>query len=166
MIKLANKIALTSLLETKEGMEKKALNLASLLRMSRNAAKKGKLSRFSELLEKRNLAIDDVAHLRANALKQQRSLAAIEKALIGDGPEIKAYRRLADRVVAANGYPGDINRVINLRSKASPKLTDQSFAEADLHKGVAGPWSLQNLADYSILQSKTNPLDKLTYLGL
>ncbi len=166
MIKLANKIALTSLLETKEGMEKKALNLASLLRMSRNAAKKGKLSRFSELLDKRNLAIDNIAHLRSGAVKQQRILANIEKALIGDGPENKTYQRLVDRFVAANGDPVDINRVIRLRSKESPNLTDQSFAGIDLHKGVAGPWTLKNLADYSILQSKTNPIDKLTYPGL
>lgn len=148
------------------GMEKQALNLAALLRMSRNAAKKGKLSRFSELLDKRNLAIDNVAHVRGNAEKQQRNLAKIEKALIGDGPENKSYQKLLDRFVAANGDPVDINRVIRLRSKKSPGLTDQSFAEIDLHKGVAGPWTLKDLANYSMLQSKTNPIDKLTYPGL
>lgn len=154
MIKLANKIALASILGAEEGMEKKALNLASLLRMSRNAATKGKLRRFSELLDKRNLAIDNVAHVRANAAKQQRALADIEDALIDStkGPEMKAYRRLKNRSVAANGDPVDINRVIRLRSKESPNATDQFFASRDFHDGVAGPWTLRDLAEYSTKQ--------------
>ena len=168
MIKLANKIALASLLVPKEGMEKKALNLASLLRMSRNAANKGKLRRFSELLDKRNLAIDNVAHVRANAAKQQRALADIEDALLDStrGPEMKAYRRLVDRSVAANGYPGDINRVIKLRAKESPDVHDQFVVERDFHNGTAGPWTLKDLAEYSLRQHTGNKIDRLTFTSL
>ena len=164
MIKLANKIALSSLLGAEEGMEKQALNLASLLRMSRNAAKKGKLRRFSELLDKRNLAIDNVAHLRSNAAKQQRTLADIEKALIGNGPENGAYNRLVDRSVVSNGDPVTTNKIIKFRDHELTDETNPMMAH-DLYHGVAGPWTLKDLAAYSSKQHPANQIDTLTYPG-
>lgn len=158
MIKLANKIALTSILGGNEGMEKKALNLASLLRMSRNAAKKGKLSRFSELLDKRNLAIDNVANVRANAANQQRDLADVWNALNGStkAPEMKDYyQRMLTRSVAANGDPVDINRIMNLRTKKSPTDLDQFLEGLDLYTNGAGPWKLEDLAAYSAKKNLT-----------
>ena len=152
MIKLANKIALASLLVPKEGMEKKALNLASLLRMSRNAAKKGKLRRFSELLDKRNLAIDNVAHVRSNAEKQQRPLELIELDLIGHGPETEKGLRLFNRTVRDNGDPAAINKVINSIKGGPGDNSNTSQIISDLHGRVAGPWTLKNLADYSRYQ--------------
>ena len=156
MIKLANKIALASILGGDEGMEKKALSLADLLRMSRNAANKGKLRRFSELLDKRNLAIDNVAQARRNAAHAQWPLSYTEFMLLGHGkgPEMKIRQRLVNRSVAANGDPVDIKRIIN------------GTADLDLSKNVAGPWTLRDLAKYSLLQRKTNPIDKLTYPSL
>ena len=149
MIKLANKIALSSILGAEEGMEKQALNLASLLRMSRNAAKKGKLRRFSELLDKRNLAIDNVAHVRSNAEKQQRPLELIELDLIGHGPENEKGLRLFNRTVRADGNPDDINRIINSIKGGPGNNSNTSQIISDLHGRVAGPWNLKNLADYS-----------------
>jgi hypothetical protein len=139
-------------------MEKQALNLASLLRMSRNAANKGKLRRFSDLLDKRNIAIDNVAHVRANAAKQQRPLAYMEHALLNspEGPEMKASRRLTHRSVAANGDPVDINRVLKFKSKESPNTADQFIMQHDLLDGTAGPWDLKNLAAYSAKQHPAN----------
>lgn len=162
MIKLANKIALASLLEVEKGMEKKAWDLSFLLRMSRNAAKRGKLSRFSELLDKRNLAIDNVAHVRANAAKQQRAVAEIEKALLGiEGPESKAYRRLVNRSVASNGDPNDIRRII--RDKELHNTPENARIGQDLFHDVAGPWQLKDLAAYGTHQRRSNMLDVLSY---
>lgn len=165
MIKLANKIALASILGGDEGMEKKALSLADLLRMSRNAANKGKLRRFSELLDKRNRAIGNVAQVRRDVAHDQWPWSYMEGNLLGhfDGPEMKTRQRLVNRFVAANGDPADVKRVIDVRDKTWPSAYDRATAELDLSENVAGPWTLKDLAKYSIRQSKTNPIDKLTY---
>jgi hypothetical protein len=146
MEKLANHIALQSIAEG--GMEKQALNLASLLRMSRNAAKKGKLRRFSELLNKRNLAIDNVAHVRRNAERQQRPLSIAELSLFGHGPETEKSLKLFNRTVQADGDPVAINRVINFRNGGPVDDSAKSQIISDLHGRVAGPWNLENLAAY------------------
>ena len=170
MIKLANKIALASILEGDEGMEKKALSLADLLRMSRNAAIKGKLRRFSELLDKRNLAINNVAQARRDAAHAQWPMSYMEGLLLGGygGPEMKTRQRLVNKLVAANGDPGDIKRVINVRDKNSLSTYDKATADLDLSDKVAGPWKLEDLAKYSLFQTQGDkiPIDKLTYPGL
>ena len=149
-------------------MEKKALSLADLLRMSRNAANKGKLRRFSELLDKRNRAISNVAQARRTAESSHWPLSYAEHHLLGHygGPEMKTRQRLVNRLVAADGDPADINRAISIRNKNSPSTHDRVTADLDLSEKVAGPWALKDLVNYSMRQSKTNPIDKPTYPGL
>lgn len=168
MIKLANKSALASILGGDEGMEKKALSLAELLRMSRNAANKGKLRRFSELLDKRNRAIDNVAQARYDAIANHSPIAYIEADLLGHykGPEMKAYQRLLNRSIAEKGNPVNTNRVINFRNDSRDTLYDRLTVKNDLYGSSTGPWTLKDLAEYSTKQKPSNPIDKPTYPGL
>lgn len=146
-------------------MEKQALSLATLLRMSRNAANKGKLRRFSELLDKRNLAIDNVAQARRNAEHVQWPWAHAEDLLLGhfNGPEMKTRQRLVNRLVDADGDPADIKRAISVLDKNSLSTYDKVTADLDLSHNVAGPWTLKDLARYSMLQQAHYPTGYMAF---
>lgn len=151
------------------GMEKKALNLAALLRMSRNAANKGRLHRFSDLLDKRNRAIANVTQARDAATEAHWPIAYTESRLLGhyNGPEAEAHRRLADRLIDMRGSRSNIKRIIKFRNETpDADLANRPIIGLDLYDGVTGPWTLEDLATYSAKQKPSNPIDKLTYPDL
>lgn len=114
--------------------------------MSRNAAAKGKLQRFSDLLDKRNSAISKVqADRSAKDMRELNSLLSIPKSLRPDfySPEASKLRILGDRVPYSKGWTDTIiDARRNINSWNNFKDVDRLYG--DLHLDSAYGWKVRN----------------------